>query len=535
MSQILTYVKLNFKLMFKKDKKADAKSNAITLVVGLLTCAVLLILFKYLFDIINKQLLSHISAQKFAILITLIIEVVLLFFCVFFEIKFFLKPSDVLITARLPLSAKQLFISHLLIVYVYLLGVSILLFSAVMIIFGASAGIISVGFVARLLLASLFAPIMPFALATLVVVPIMYLLILLENKNVLKLILFLLILGTAFVLYSSFLNFLAEYYIHQRVDSSNAEIIFNFINKLDNGWNIFAYLNNIIFGTQMLKSFGVILSVGLVVSAIAILIFIPVYSQVRNNDLEGRQRIFYKSTKMTQDSAFVAIFKNQFKNIMRTHTYAFFFLGIAIITPIMVFLTNRLIQKIGTAQIGNGIVLGVSLITMLVFMCIINSFSASAISREGKEFYITKIVPVNYKVQLLAKGLLNALVAVGALIVSTIILCSMKFISPAQGLVVFVVSLIVTVGLIFNGFNINLGYPNINKQGYGKESQTNSTLTMGIGYIVSGLIGIISIVLNFFMKEHFIYLIIIAIALFYTIVNVLVFHFTANKRYAKIE
>lgn len=535
MSQILTYVGLHFKLALKKDKKSDSKSEITTLIIGLLTCAVLLFLFRYLFGIINKQMLSEITPQKFSILIISIIELALILFGIVFEIKFFLKPKDINLTACLPLSSTQLFIAQLLIVYVYLLAISFLLIMPIMIIYSISAQIISVVFVLRLIPACLLAPLIPFAFATLFVVPVAYIMTLIEDKNWLKLILFLILLAVSFFIYSKFLNFLADYYIYQRVDANAKNLIANFINAIDKEWIFSTYVNNIIFGTQVWKYIGLVLAVFIAVLAIGIVVAIPIHKKMRINVIEGNRKSVYKATKLTQDNAFVSIFKNEFKSVVRTRTYAYFYLGVAIITPVMVLLTNNLIHKVGTAQIGSSIVFGISLIIMLVFMCIINSFSASAISREGREFYITKIIPVGYKTQLLAKGLLNQIISLGVLILSTIILYCMHFVSALQGLVVFAVSLITSIGLIINGFNINVVNPSINKREHGEESQVNSSLTMVIGFSISALDGILAIVLQFFVCEAVIYLILIAISLVYAIVNIVVFHFTIDKKYSQIE
>lgn len=535
MSKILAYIGLHFKLTFRKDKKTDIKSNIITFIMGIITCAVVLGLCKYLFDIIKKQMLTEISPMNFSVLIIFIIEIVLIVVGIFLEIKFFLKPSDVTITARFPLSTLQIFIAQLLIVYIYLFVVAFLLIVPMMMIFGWSVGIISVSFVFQTLLATLFAPLIPFAFATIFAVPAMFVLTLLENKNITKLILFLVALAVGFFLYSRVLNFLAEYYVHQRVDVNQKNLITVFINSLQTNWNFFTYTNNLVFGTQILKSIGIILSVTVVVLAVGVLISIPLYAKIRENILEGKQSIFSKKTKISTNSPFVAIFKNECKNIIRTHTYAYFYLGISIVTPIMVLLTNTLIKKVGTAQIGTDIVFGISLLTVLVFMSMISSFSASSISREGKEFYITKIVPVPYKTQLLAKGLLNAIVSFGALIISIVILWSMNFITILQCAIIFLSSLFIFLGIIFNGFNLNVRHPQINHYKAGEESQTNTTLAMFIGFFISAVEGLLSIVLNYFVNINYIYIMVISISLVYAVVNFLIFNFTTNKKYSQIE
>lgn len=534
MRKVLTYIGLHFRLSFGRDKRDDGKSLITTAIMGVAVCACCFFLCKYLFDIINTQFKS-ISPKDFAVVVMTIMEIVLVVFGISLEIKFFLKPEDVHISARFPMSALQLFVSQLLIVYIYLWGIAIIGIVPLMTIFGWSAGVLSVGYFGWMLLAIFFAPMVPFAIATILVVPTMFILTLLNNQNVIKLIIFLVILAGLFVLYSLILNFLAEYYIHRKIGSTAQDAVVSFVGILNNGWNFFLYPGNILFGQEVLKSIGIILSVTIVLLGIGIVASIPIYSHVRESVLEGKRGIFAKKSKITGDSAFIAIFKKEFKEILRTHTYSYFYLGIAITTPVMVFLTNDILQKVGEAQIGSGVAFGVSILVVLAFMSMINAFSASSVSREGRHFYITKTCPVSPRVQLLSKGLLNTIVSFGALLISVVILCSMKFITIVEGVVVFSVGMVMALGIIFNGFNINVKHPSLEVKTSGEGNQTNGTIIMFLGFLLSALIGGFSIIATFFMEYTFIYLTIVAIAVVYATVNTLVFFLTINKKYSQIE
>lgn len=534
MNKVLTYIGLHFRLQFGRDKKADKKSTITTSLMGIATCAVVLFLAKYLFDIIFAQF-ATLSPQYVATVVVSVVEVALVVFGISLEIKFFLKPQDLKISARFPMSAFSLFVAQLLIVYLYMWGASICVFVPIMTILGWSAGILSGAFFVWLVLALFFAPMIPFAIATILVVPTMLVFSLLDNQNIIKLVLFLVIMAGLFVLYSLILNFIAEYYIHQRVDASMQNGVVAFVGSLNNGWNFFFWQTNIIFGNAVLKSIGIILSIFVVLLGVGLGLSIPIYSRVRQNVMEGRGGVFSKKTKLSSNNAFFAIFKKEFLEIIRTHTYSYFYLGIAITTPVMVFLTNNILQKVGEAKIGSGISFGVSILVVLAFMSMINAFSASAISREGRQFYITKISPVDPRKQLLAKGLLNLIVSIGALMVSVIILCCMKFITVLEGVVVFATGALMAIGIIFNGLNTNVRHPNLGINSSGEGSQANGTKIMFLGFLLSGLTGAFSIVSTFFLKFGYIYLIVIMIAFIYALINSLVFFLTTNKKYSQIE
>lgn len=532
--KILTYVGLHFRLQFRRDSTADKKGSIISLISSVLTLGVVLLIAKYFFDIIHINLTAGITTQQFSTLLFTIIEVVLIVLGVSLEIKFFLKPSDLNITARFPMSATSVFVAQLVVVYIYMLGLSLMCTVPTMLVFGWSWGVVSIGYVARLLLAVLFAPLVPFAVATILVVPTMYVLTLLENHNIIKLVIFILLLSVGFVIYNYILNFLAEYYIHNTVDVNTKVYVTDFILALNTRWNIVTWLGNVFFCTDVLTSVAVLVAVTAVIGGVGLLIARPVYTRVRRNVLEGNVGIFSKKTAMTSDQPAMAIFKKECKDIIRTQTYAYFYLGISIITPVMVFLTNKLVQKVGEAQMGSSVAFGVAILVVFVFMIMINSFSASAVSREGRQFYITKIVPVDYRVQLLAKGMLNLFVALGALVISVSILCSMLFVTLTQGVIILALALALSVGVILNGLNLNVRHPYI-QVGANPDNQTNSTILMIVGLAICAVSGVIAIVFPFFFAEWYIYLTLGVIISVYAVANVLIFALTTNKKYAKIE
>lgn len=534
MKRICSYIGMHFKLSLRADKNVDKKSRVMTTLLGVLVVAVGLALCYFVFDVISGQFLSKISPKEFSVLLYTVLGVVLLIVGISMELKLYLNAKDLKLVARLPMSPLSQFVAHLIIVFVYLLFISIFATVSVMCIYGLKMDILSVGYVLRVLLSALFAPIVPFGIATMLVVPTMYFVVSLQNHNFLKLIVFLIIIAGVFVLYSMLLNFLAEYYIYQKVDAGAQEKLVSLIVSLGSGWNFFAHLSSIAFGEGLWAGMGIILSAGIVSLGLGILIAIPIYDRIRLQTIEGKKKIFSRPTKITGDSPFMAIFKKEIKEIIRTTGYSYFYLGIAIVTPIMVYLTNDLIGKVGKAQMGGSIAFGVSMLVVLAFVSMINSFAGSAISREGKQFYITKIAPVDFRVQLLSKGLVNFIVSVLAISVSLIVLCALKFITIVEGLVVLASSLLLTIGLIFNGFNINVSRPNI-KTGEGEESQSNTLTVMLWGILITAIEGILGIFLSFFISVEYTYLILLGITLLYATIHTIVFLTVTQKKYQKIE
>lgn len=86
--------------------------------------------------------------------------------------------------------------------------------------------------------------------------------------------------------------------------------------------------------------------------------------------------------------------------------------------PVMVYYCNALAGSVGSNSVGNNILPGISLMVITIFVTVIVSFSSTAISREGGCFYHTKIIPLPYWKQVLAKFLLYSGVATLSIILA---------------------------------------------------------------------------------------------------------------------
>ncbi len=552
MSKVLAYIGLHLKLQFGRDKKADKRGQIMSIIIGIVTVGVMLFLLKYFFDIALGTLKETVSISDFSTIIFTIIELVLVIFGISLEIKYLLQPFDIKITARFPLSNFQMFVADLVIVYIYMLMMSFVCFGAIMLIYGWSGAIISFVYILRVLLMAFFAPMMPFALSLVLSVPTMFIMTLLKNQPIIKLVLFVLLLAGAFVTYSMILDFLAEYYVHQTIGSSTEEALITFVTAINHKANICVWLKNMVFGSGYIIDILLVVAVAVGGTALGLFLAKMMYDKVRRQTQEGTGKFFAKKTHINGVNAFGAIMIKELKTILRTSTYSYFYLGVAITTPAMVFLCDSLVGKIGEAQVGQGVAFGVFMLVLFAFVAMICSFAATSISRENDTFYITKLTPLDYRKQLIAKGLLNLIVAAGALLLSVAIIMIIHFaqeeiktVEPLQAGIAFVTALIGACGLIFNGFNINLRYPCLAKQTDGEISETNMTRMILFGMLLCGVEGGLAIILPPIMQaliddnpaaqQAVVYIIILAVAIIYAVINFVVFWKTANKKYERIE
>ena len=143
------------------------------------------------------------------------------------------------------------------------------------------------------------------------------------------------------------------------------------------------------------------------------------------------------------------------------------------------------------------VVLMAAITGVVIFMAGSNAITATSLSREGKEFYISKYIPLPYKIQVQAK-LLSAYVfgILGAvlLIIAATILMHLKipFIGALLG-----VSLVAIVPVIEAGLLIDLARPKLEWENEAQASKQN--LNVILSMIFSVLLGgvILSMIVRF--------------------------------------
>ncbi len=532
---MFNFIRLQLKLKWGLNRN-NSKTNAImTAVVALLAILVGLGLVWGLSFVLKSSI--TVSAKQLSVLYLTIVVVGLTVFAIGMQVNRLYRPGDINITARFPLSPFKMFVSCLILNYIDLLIYSFIVLVPIMLVFGGAMQCITVAYVFGIILGVLFLPIVPFALSIFIAIPIMYISTILKKHNVIRLILFIAFLVAAFVVYYYLLRVLAQFFIHRNWEEGTLEIWQKLINGLNNYWNPAYYLSNIVFFSRFWLGFGAMLGFAAVLITIGVLVAKVVYSKIRTKVLDGGSDVYKRFSRIDNSKSSFAIFKHTLSEIIHTKTYSYFYLGVAISTPVMVFFCNRLVNMVGEAQIGKGINFGASMLVISVFMAMIGSFAANILSAEGRNFYITKMMPVGYRRQLLVKGIVNVLVSLGALAISAVVLACLKFVSATELLVLLISQILFVIGLVFNGINLNLVNPNLKPKANGEPEEINITYMLLIGIVVAAVFGMAGILLPRIIEigNWATYLIIIGVAIVYSIINVLVFWFTAEKKYRKIE
>ena len=528
------FIRLQLKLKWGFNRNNSKKNAIMTAAAALLASAVALALVYGLAFVLDSTI--EVTAKRLSVLFLTILMLGLTVAATGMQINRLYRPGDLNITARFPLSPFKVFVSCLILNYINLSIYSTVLFVPVMLVFGWAMKCITFVYGTGIILGIIFMPLIPFGLSVFLAIPIMYVNSLLKRNDVARLIIFIVVLAGLFALYYYILTSLAQFFIHKNWEEGTLGVWLTLLNWLDGYFNPAYYLGNIVF----FENFGIGLAGVLGISSVLIVGGVAVarlvYRSIRT-ELDGGGTAGKRKSELDGFGSGRAILKHTFLDILHTKAYSYFYLGVAISTPVMVFFCNRLVSMVGEAQMGSGINFGAATLVVSVFMALIGSFAATTLSVEGKNFYITKIIPVSYRKQLVLKGVINAAVSFGALLVSIIVMAALKFIDAAEIAVLLSSQTLFSIGLVFNGININLANPNLKPKANGEAEEINITYMLMIGLLIAAAFGMCGILMPRATANGnlYAYLINIGAALVYAVINFLVFWFTANKKYRKIE
>lgn len=551
----IPYIRLQTKLAFTPNRIEKRSRRIIRRIFDVLVFVIILFFAYFLFGALLNQ--SDILAPKsLTIAIVTLTQAILLCLSVAQQCKRLHKPEDIRLITTFPLTYFQRYMGEIISLYIRLLFWSLLLFWPLMMSYGAAmastmAKFPSAGKVFAYLFSTLFAsllmPLFPFAFSLVISVPFMYLVSFLQNKNVAKLIIFVIGFVGLLAVYALVLRFMGDWWIHLKKNVEAMEGIRDFLNGMNKWYNPCYFTSEIAITTDaghLFACFGILLGISAVFMTIGICITRPLYKKFTSSSSVLETVMPVRKIKLSSHNAYSTIFLKEIKQILRTQTYSFFYLGVAFAMPVMTFMVADIIQMVGKESTGNHIFFGFALLILLILMSLIGSFSANSISREGSQFYITKVTPVSYRKQLLAKALVNFTVSFFAMLLCVIVLAAtanngqdkIMGLSAVDITFLFFITTFFLIGVTFNGINLNLARPKIDMANT-SPNESNVLIQLLIALVLAGVVTMLTIIIDGIVGQsssasHGIML---AVMVVYALINFLIFFFTVNKKYTKIE
>ena len=536
MNQFLTLLKLEFTSSSTRVKDGVSVYSRVkkylltTLGVGLI---VLLILYA-LNSILDVCLEANLK-QEFIVYYVFIVQIVQVLFGLSLTTKtlYFKTDSNIL---KLPVSGKMLFLAKISYLFIYEFLFNTVLTLPVFILFGVKTGASAIFYV-MLLPNIIFLPMIPFLIALLLSVPAMYLSSFLKNKFIVMLIMYIVFLSLGFLIYIYALKFILNILNSVNISDVFTDTTIYNIKQFAN-YLVFPLLfKNSLLNYRLLPSMAINFSIVLLLGGLILLFADKIYLKIILSNSERDIKAYNNNAQIKDRSINGALFFREFTTIFRSTNYAFQYLTVVITTPLMVYFSSEIASSIGVSLIGEGVLPGIVVLVLIMFLSMGTSFAATSITREGDNFFHTKTIPVSYTRQVTIKFLMYLIVSIPSIFISCLVLAIAGFLSyPAALLIALAVSLIV-IGNIAAAIFMDIKKPQfIYLEGNEVTTSTkNINSSISIGFIIAVVMGILSIALSYFVSIPSMYLALFGFAIPFAIYEICRLFIKLESRYKRIE
>ena len=412
---------------------------------------------------------------------------------------------------RFPVNGKEILLAKSIYCFIHNVVINLLIMIPVCAIYGAVSSA-PVGFYFVAIAVMIVAIPLPYAIANLLAIPVMMLMNLVKNQFLLVLILLIAAICGVFILYMTALSGVLEYMRDEGEGMFSPEVMSIFRNFADSAYPFrwYAMLLGGWFSGYSAKDAGLaFLYIFLITAAISVAAYFVTtrtYYKIILIGIETEKVSFQKKIPNIRRSVFGTLLHREFFLILRSFNYSFQYLAMAVAAPVMVYYCNDLAATMGKNTVGAAIVPGLTLLVIIIFSAIIVSFASTSISREGSAFYHTKIVPVSYTTQILAKLVLYAAVGTASVVLSTVVVAAAFGTEEAGRLLtsldigcIFIISEMITLALTCLAIASDVKSPTFNVVGDGEmvSANKNMVLSLVVGIVVAALFGVFTMIFSF--------------------------------------
>ena len=441
------------------------------------------------------------------------------------------KDNEILM--GLPTTPNQLFMSKILLIYFHELSITATLAIPLFLSFGVM-GQFGLSFFLCIPIYIIILPLLPISLAAFISIPVMMIIKFLKKHMYLSVALVLIAVAAILTIYISLLSKIA---VGFDIASKQIETIIqvnSIVLKLGKSLPLYFQLGK---AMSTFDSWGwiFIYFVGCQFIYVLTILFIrPLYFKIAMSSLENTFKLNAKKDYIER-KPFVSLLIKEIKCVFRSPGNVFEYFLFTLLMPFIVFSYDKLLLIISVNQAGQNMIAGSHLMIVAILAMLSNIISASSISRDGGNFYISKIVPVNYYTQIGAKLVFNAIFTVGAILVTMCI--SFIYQNPVQVILGSLAVIFASIGHIAMSLDMDIKTPILNYQGNEDNSamQKNTVKSTILGLLIGIIMGLIVIAFAFIEMTILPYVILLIAGLAFGIYRLYMLVLRIHLQYDKIE
>lgn len=536
----------NFIYNIKSDKKTFWKSIGMGLVI-LIAMAEIIGLYTFMMFQLYKGGLSINAPQVVLTMAAVVSGIIVLIFGIFYVLSTVFLAKDTELLASLPISQGNIFLSKFVLVLLGEYPFAFFLMIPPVIIYGIgqNKGII---YFLLAIICTLFIPLVPLVISSLLSLFLMNIVGRSRHRDLIT------IIGSIILLVGMFLgqNYLIsqmpdneQEFLAELLKSSNAMVEF-----MGRAFPPAIWITKILSGTFSEALINLVYLLIVSLGAFGLVYFIAsfIYQRGATAQFEtvasnGKAKLSYKST-----SKILAIFKIEWLTILKTPIYALNSLVMVFMAPLLMMLPlfggnlsndpdlqflYNLVESGQSTPLLPLIVAG--LITLFVM---INPAVSSTFSREGKNIWILKNIPVKPEIQVYGKLLAGYSISFIAALLSAFMAMLSFRIPIVTTIMVVILTSAALVPISAVGIYLDLMRPKLtwNNPQEAIKQNFNVVIAMFLGFIMVTVFGIIGFFISRFSLGTFaIFGIMLVIILSFSYFSILMLKYAAQGAYKRIE
>ncbi len=227
----------------------------------------------------------------------------------------------------------------------------------------------------------------------------------------------------------------------------------------------------------------------------------PLFLKMMSSPFEYKKNELIIPRTNRKRGVFISAVWQNVIQVFRSPAILYSVLAVGVMTPVAIFLQNKIIAAMDTAIFGNHLAVVFNVLIVLLMTLSSNVNMASVFSREGASAYVDKVNPAPYSAVLSAKLVLSGVVNVISIIVSVIIINNFANLGTLSALALGVGICGVYVAHLFWSAEMDVMNPqNLQYQTTGSEQKNpNETKSVIAGFISSAIFAVITF---FLMLEN---------------------------------
>ncbi|MBO7178112.1 MAG: hypothetical protein J6V69_03340 [Clostridia bacterium] len=501
---------MNIKTLLKLELKNRMKGNSQSKYSWLKTLFMVALVGVAVYGL---YLVSEIFFEMFA-KADIAYEALVIFYTVFFLFMCFIGTSSTIkvlyykgdneILMRYPVSGTEVFVSKTLFLIITQFAITAVVLVPFLVGYANTVGLGN-EFYKLIPVSVLFMMVIPFLLSNILAIPIMHLTNRIRNKFGLIIVGLAVLVTLMFAVYMLLFDKMVTF-MNDTEFSVFSDGFVQIIKDVAMYLIPMKYFADVLLNHELYIAYPVLVGIAGLSFIGTILVIVKLYPKTLLNNIEVEGSAFKRKTKNRRSPIFVALLRKEFLQVFRSVNYSFQYFVLACAMPVMVYFCNNITMQLGKDQIGEQIALGMTLLVMLIFATVITSFSATSISREGDNFYHTKVAPVSIVKQLFVKFFMYLIVSVLANGICVVVLIFTKQVEILIGLWLFVIVESLSIGMTLTSMRLDIKRPYFNLSGEGEVVNNNASTTLSVvmGFIVAIVEGVLCMFLSYLAHDGFI-------------------------------